>query len=213
MSDRIYIRGFPSVFTHNDLKRRFREFGKVRRAYIKVNESTPSLYCGFIRFYDPTAVAQALTLNNTIEGPIRWYVACAQDKAKREKLKKTACPQKEAQRMKTNLVLKNLPTGFLNENLCELLAPFGPILSTSVREQQGHALGFVEFADKQHANTARTELKGKTIGEHTIQLTPWIPKHYLAPWIQELKRARTQFKATQSKTRPKPPFKWILKNK
>jgi RNA recognition motif-containing protein len=85
MADRLYIRGFPSAYTAEDLKSKFKSFGRIKKAYVVTNESKCH---GIVRYYNPDNAKKAIEdLNNQVNDGITWYVAyCEKKKFKKKKV-------------------------------------------------------------------------------------------------------------------------------
>jgi RNA recognition motif-containing protein len=68
------------------------------------------------------------------------------------------------------LVVDRLPRHFLEQELADLVCPFGTVLSAVVVCSAGQSLsfGFVEFTDAKDAGRAMAALNGQEISGHRI---------------------------------------------
>ena len=109
MADRIYIRGFPSEYTYDELKQIFREFGRIKSGYIvnlppdpyygiiervmkrrvmkrRVKRRAYPTNYGIIRYFNANNAEKAIKAMHRKESQGgKWFVAQCDKKQDREK--------------------------------------------------------------------------------------------------------------------------------
>lgn len=186
MSDRLYIRGFPSTYTASDLKLKFSEFGPVKKSYIV--SKVPLLY-GIIRYYNPDNTQKAIeALNNQVENEITWYVAMCENKCKRRIKIYTEFRGKKLQNLPKTLFLKDFPTSCTEQQLKEIFEKHGKIESVKINKSKA----FITFEEASTADTAKREEKKLIIYGTRVYVTKLVKIHNLSYLIDKKKNQKQQ---------------------
>lgn len=189
MADRIYIRGFPSDFTDADLKKFFRQYGRIKKAYIvKETEGTPKLY-GIVRYLNPgnTKVAIEGAHMKLLEN-INWYVAMCDKKAERSSNQKRYKSELVCKTKGRNLFISGFPEKWTVENIKEWLGKYGTIESAKVIGNTAFVLfGTIEAAKNAFEGEKKVAIEGKL-----VYITFWKNKELLAKKIMYSKAQRVK---------------------
>lgn len=146
MSDRVYARGFPITFTNEDLKSKFKVFGRIRKCQIFSGES--KLY-GIVRYCRPENVLKAIDyLNNQLIDGINWYVAICEKKDIHDSF--TKIQKRRKNNYKKTLFVQDFPSECDKEKLKELFDKFGSIESIKLNQNTA----YVTFVEISSATTA-----------------------------------------------------------
>ena len=142
----VYVRGFPSSFTNEELKEKFRPFGHIKNARVVSNDQ--KLF-GLVTFFGEVHANAAIeSLNGKVFDGSTWYVVQCEKGAERNSIKRKKLAQ-EKNREKT-LYLKDLPANVTEEKLKEIFVKYGNISSVSIQEK----VTYLTFDDSQSAQSA-----------------------------------------------------------
>ncbi|CAG9327562.1 unnamed protein product [Blepharisma stoltei] len=196
--DRIYIRGFPSSYTSDSLRERFREYGPIKSIYITNNEGTAPF--GIIRYKNPNNAPKAVEAANAKqEGDITWYVAICEKKNERKAKRVNAHNQNIEIWKKTNLFVKGLPSDVTNEKLQAHFGIYGDITSISIKNDKV----FVCFDKEEDAKKAIEDAKTRLFEEKKLNVTSWIPERELKLKMMINQRKRQMYKVRQERKKKK----------
>lgn len=188
MSDRIYVRGFPSEFTLADLKKFFRQFGKIKNAcIIKESEGTPKLY-GIVRYLNSDYATAAINgAHLKTIGNISWYVAICERKYYRQRTNRAMYKNALDEKFKLkNIVIRGFPSSWTEETLKEVFGKYGVIKSTKI-------IGLNALVLFETAEAAKDAIQGERNMEFEskkICISYWKSKEQLTRQISNAKLLR-----------------------
>ena len=146
MSRVLYVRGFPSSFTNQDLKAKFMQFGLVKKARVT---STDQKLFGIVTYYfERDAETAKLALSGKTIENITWFVVTCEKGEQRN-----SCYQKEANRIRNRektLYLKDFPSDLTTDKLKGIFDKYGLISSVFIKDKAA----FVTFNDSESASKA-----------------------------------------------------------
>jgi RNA recognition motif-containing protein len=181
MSDRLYIRGFPSTYTASDLKLKFNNYGPVKKSYIVSKESI--LY-GIIKYYNPDHMQKAIeNLNNEVEDSITWYVAICDTKNIRKYKNFTEFMEKKKKNLPKTLFIKDFPISCTEEQLKGLFEKHGSIESVRINGKKA----FITFDEASAADNANKEEKKLIINGSRVYVTKLVKINNLSYLIDKKK--------------------------
>ncbi|KAM5562152.1 polyadenylate-binding protein 3 [Rosa sericea] len=172
----IYVKNLSETTTEEDLKKLFKDCGKITSAAVMRDANGKSRCFGFVNF-DSTkeAVAALDKFNGTTFNDKVLFVGKAQKKIERQAELRAKFEQERISRFEklqgANLYLKNLDDNINDDKLKELFSEFGTITSCKVMlDHQGMSKGsgFVAFSTPEEANKALNEMNGKMIGRKPL---------------------------------------------
>jgi RNA recognition motif-containing protein len=181
MPDPIYIRGFPSSYTESDLNSYFKQFGKIKSAYIVQHRINPSFIHAIVIFNKSSSNAKAIeALHDKTLDNIHWYVAICERRHQRahenrEKLFKT-----KQEWMGKGIYIRNLPQGWKEDDVKQLFAEYGKIASVKITEKAV----FINFDTADQATTAVKGTKGLMVDGKKIYVTLVQDRKFIAQKIR-----------------------------
>jgi RNA recognition motif-containing protein len=181
MSDRLYIRGFPSTYTAEDLKSKLKIFGRIKKCYI-VNGESKSY--GIVRYFRPESAPKAINdLNNKVIDDITWYVAICEKKYLSVSDKNRKLKERKKKNYNKTLFLKDLPPDCNEVKLREVFEKHGNIESIKINKN----IAYVTFVEETAAKAANTMEKLLTIDGTKVYVNKLREKSRITQFIRDKK--------------------------
>lgn len=187
MADRIYVRGFPTTFTNSELKQRFKEFGRVKKAYVvSATEPKPKLY-GIVRFYNPTSAVKARSsLHEVVEDTTKWFIAECKKKSERDQEMASNFRSTLHSYIGRTILIRNFPEEWNENNFLEVFGKYGTINSFKLDGNKAYA----KFVEIEEAKSAVDGEKPVMDNGKKLYVTLWQPKNTFSGKIAATKRKR-----------------------
>jgi polyadenylate-binding protein len=192
----LYVRGFSSDFTAEQMFSLFSQFGEVSSHVIMkdVVRGGGNRNFGFVCFKTPQMALSAIDgLNGkTIEGQT-WYVTSHLRRELRRKKLEAEYREKQESWKRRDLFIKNLPSSMSESMLKQLCEEYGPIESVKIHMTENityqgdvkvpvmvsKGSGFVCFVSEESAKKAYISLRNKMIDNKIIYVAMWKPREEL----------------------------------
>ena len=189
MSDRIYVRGFANDLPLDQLKQKFRQFGRIKSTYIvQETEPKPKLFA-IVRFYNPDSAPKAIAeVHGSVEGQCTWYVAQCEKKTQRHQQLVSVFNQSTQSYLKKNLYVRDFPEDWTENNLREIFDKYGNVTSAKISGNKA----FVCFETEEEAKAAVAGEKKKTYGTKYLYVTLWTIKRDLDGKLRSTKTKRSR---------------------
>jgi len=150
----LIINYLPQSMTDNEMYSMFMTCGPLVSAKIMRDKATGYSYgYGFVQYQNPEDAAKAITQLNGL--PVS-----------NKRIKVSYSRPNTADIRNTNLYIGNVPPGITDDDLMNLFAPYGNILTKNVlKDQAGRNKGiaFIRYSKKSEADYAISELNGYTV--------------------------------------------------
>lgn len=147
----LYVRGFPSSFTREDLEAKFSQYGRIKQC--KLTNEGKRLFAIVTFYYEEHANSAAQALNDKIEDEIVWHVTHSVKK-KNFKSYEKRYKMMEENRQKT-LYLRNFPAGMTEGMLMDIFEKYGMIESVCIKNN----VAFITFLNSECAVSAQSAEK------------------------------------------------------
>lgn len=158
----IFIKSLEKSIGNKELLDTFSQFGEVLSCKVKTDSQGNSLGYGFVHYETPEAAQEAIEkVNGKLLNKQKVYVGPFMSQSERlENMDKAATRF-------TNVFVKNLPSGYTEEKLEALFAPFGKITSRKVmnKDHDGaeKTIAFVAFEDSESAQAAVHDMNDQEV--------------------------------------------------
>ena len=197
-TNNLYVRGFDTNMTEQDLQERFEKFGKVTSVSVikqkKENVDEERAF-GFVCFENDELANTALeNLNGKTEGNITWYIVHHMKKRTRIRKLKEDYQRKVELWKKTNVFVRGLPNTIDNNKLRQICEDFGRIASMKIMttknikyeiegdsqiqkiEEIPTGTAFVCYETPQEANAALRGLSNIQVEGNKLICKMWKPR-------------------------------------
>eukprot|EP00736_Rhodelphis_marinus_P013513 Rmarinus@m.24564 len=155
----VYIKNLDKTIDHKALYDTFSSFGNILSCKVSVDEKANSKGFGFVHFETKEAANDSIArLNGMMLNGKKVFVG--HFKKREERLRELG----QSEERYNNVYVKNFPTTYSDENLKELFAQYGEIISGVVMHDSNgnpRGFGFVSFTKPDSAAAAVEGLNGK----------------------------------------------------
>lgn len=169
----VYVRGFDTSFTEQQLKAVFGVFGEISSCAINRDQQAVSRGFGFVNFVQAESAERALSLNGQTQEGITWYVSPVVNQGPAHSHRNQ--PEDWTRR---NVYIAGFPAYVSQGNIQALCQSFGEIESIRMQVKQDEpeqGAAFVCFKREQDADNAIKSLRSTLIERCRIQVTKWKP--------------------------------------
>lgn len=196
----LYVRGFPTSYTEQDLKNIFSQYGKVLSVALMTDNGRAY---GFVGFSQPEEAKEAWEgRNNMVDNDFTWFVTPHMSKIHRKKVLREQYLKQVEEWKKKNLYIRNLDKSIDEEKLADICREYGPIKSLKIckmenikydsdgncsKESISKEIAYVHFEAEQSAVAALTELQRKLIQGKKLFVARWKPRDALRKLINSSK--------------------------
>lgn len=155
----IYVGDLSSKTLESDLFRIFSSIGEISKIKLKKRNEPLSSFA-FVTFVKEEDSSRAVKEYNNF-------------KLNNKVMRVTRCIDNKGKKEEANLIVKNLPSSFTNENLFNSFSMFGKIISAKIATYADGKLknyGFVQFEKKKSAKLAIKHCDGGQLDDKIIQV-------------------------------------------
>jgi polyadenylate-binding protein len=201
MSDPIYVRGFPSSLSEVELKSQFRQFGRIKAAYIVSKPEDKGKLYAIVKFFKDSSNAKAIeALHEKTVDNISWYVVKCEQKSKRDRENKKILRETKDKNKGKGLYIRNFPSSWTENEVKERFQQYGSLTSVKITEK----VIFANFETEEQAKAAVQGAKGLQIDGTKLYVTICIDnKHNVMRKIIHTTHKKQQKKAALNKPEEK----------
>ncbi|OMJ83007.1 hypothetical protein SteCoe_16160 [Stentor coeruleus] len=192
----LYVRGFDSSMTQENLQNIFQVYGEVSSLVIMRDgdKRGEDRFYGYVCFKEADCAQKAVSaLHNKSIDNVVWYVVPHLKRAARKKKLEADYKLKKEGWKKRNLFIKNLPLSLSESMLRDLCSEYGPIESLKIHMTENityndgqkvpqwvsNGSAFVCFTAEESARRALNGLRNKMIEGKNIFVAMWKPREEL----------------------------------
>ena len=115
MQQNVFVRNIPKEFRHEDLQKKFEEYGKIKSLKISLNDDHSSRGYGFVCFDDENSATKAVDKASMHSDSIP--------------IKFQPRERRHIRKLVNNVYVKNIPVKMTEEDIRKMFSEFGHIKS------------------------------------------------------------------------------------
>ncbi|CAG9330898.1 unnamed protein product [Blepharisma stoltei] len=204
----LYVRGFDSSLTDEDLHKRFSTFGEITSHVIMKNEfQGQPRYFGFVCFDTAENARKAASdMNGRAEGNFTWFVVPHMKKALRLAINKANYQKKIEEWKRRNLYIRGIPTSIDEEKLKKICETYGQVESVlipktenvkfedgrQIKEMTPRGIAYVCYVKAESANKALAVLRDTSLEGNKLFVAHWKPREEVAKLVGMMKMRKIQ---------------------